>query len=102
MTTLTETPAPPPDRWWQSRTLRRFRRNRLALVGVALIVGLTLACFVGPYLLPFDDLYIDLRARFAPPAPARISSAPIRWAATSPRGCSRPGRSRSWSGSSPC
>lgn len=32
-----------------------------------MILGLTLACFVGPYLLPFDDLYIDLRARFAPP-----------------------------------
>ncbi|MFD2105917.1 ABC transporter permease [Tabrizicola soli] len=47
--------------------MRRFLRNRLAMVGVALIVGLTLACFVGPYLLPFDDLYIDLRARFAPP-----------------------------------
>ncbi|WP_374644321.1 ABC transporter permease [Tabrizicola sp.] len=67
MTLLTETPMPPPESWWRSRTMRRFRRNRLAMVGVALIVGLTLACFVGPYLLPFDDLYIDLRARFAPP-----------------------------------
>lgn len=37
------------------------------MVGVGLIVGLTLACFVGPHLLPFDELYIDLRARFAPP-----------------------------------
>ena len=67
MTMLTETPQPPTESWWRSRTMRRFRRNRLAMVGVALIVGLTLACFVGPYLLPFDDLYIDLRARFAPP-----------------------------------
>lgn len=67
MTMLTETPLPPTESWWRSRTMRRFRRNRLAMVGVALIVGLTLACFVGPYLLPFDDLYIDLRARFAPP-----------------------------------
>lgn len=54
-------------RWWRSRTVRRFTRNKLAMVGVVLIVGLTLACFVGPYLLPFDELYIDLRARFAPP-----------------------------------
>lgn len=67
MSTLTGTPLPPSDRWWRSRTMRRFRRNRLAMVGVALILGLTLACFLGPYLLPFDELYIDLRARFAPP-----------------------------------
>lgn len=57
----------PPPRWWRSRTARRFMRNRLAVLGVALIVGLTLACFIGPYLLPFDEFYIDLRARFAPP-----------------------------------
>ncbi len=54
-------------RWWRSRTILRFACNRLAMVGVGLIVGLTLACFVGPHLLPFDELYIDLRARFAPP-----------------------------------
>ena len=38
MTLLTETPMPPPESWWRSRTMRRFRRNRLAMVGVALIV----------------------------------------------------------------
>lgn len=32
-----------------------------------MIAVLVFACFVGPYLLPYDDLYIDLRARFAPP-----------------------------------
>lgn len=53
------------SRWWHSRGLRRFLRNRLALVGVAMT--LTLACVVGPSLLPFDELYIDLRARLAPP-----------------------------------
>ncbi|TKA97564.1 ABC transporter permease [Cereibacter changlensis] len=57
----------PRPRWWRSRTVRRFTRNKLAMVGVILILGLTLACFVGPYLLPFDELFIDLRARFAPP-----------------------------------
>ncbi|MDR0807932.1 MAG: ABC transporter permease [Gemmobacter sp.] len=57
----------PPARWWRTRTMRRFRRNRLAMLGVVLIVALTLACFSGPYFLPFDELYIDLRARFAPP-----------------------------------
>ncbi|OYR28127.1 N-terminal TM domain of oligopeptide transport permease C family protein [Brucella lupini] len=42
-------------------------KNRLALVGLGMILLLTLACIIGPYLLPFDELYIDLRARFAPP-----------------------------------
>lgn len=51
----------------RSRALRRFLGNRLAILGVVLVAILTIACFVGPYLLPFDELYIDLRARFAPP-----------------------------------
>jgi peptide/nickel transport system permease protein len=56
-----------PSRWWQSRAARRFRSHRLALLGVGMITALTLACVMGPYLLPYDSLYIDLRARFAPP-----------------------------------
>jgi peptide/nickel transport system permease protein len=54
-------------RWWRGRTIRRFARHRLAMLGVVMITVLTLACILGPYLLPFDDLYIDLRGRFAPP-----------------------------------
>jgi peptide/nickel transport system permease protein len=65
---MTELPLPthgtaPP----RNRTLRRFLRHRLAVVGLAIIVILTVACIVGPWLLPYDQLYIDLRARFAPP-----------------------------------
>jgi len=59
--------SPPPERWWRSRTMRRFARHRLAMVGVAMITFVTLVCVFGPYLLPYDELYIDLRARFAPP-----------------------------------
>ncbi|WJH41482.1 ABC transporter permease [Aliirhizobium terrae] len=54
-------------RWWKSRTLRRFMRHRLAVIGVAMITILVLSCVFGPYLLPYDELFIDLRARFAPP-----------------------------------
>jgi peptide/nickel transport system permease protein len=60
-------PLAPRTPWWRSRTVRRFRANRLAMIGLMMIVGLTLACVIGPHLLPFDELYIDLRARFAPP-----------------------------------
>ena len=47
--------------------LRRFLRHRLALFGAVTILLLVLLCVLGPHLLPYDDLYIDLRARFAPP-----------------------------------
>ncbi|GGH61927.1 ABC transporter permease subunit [Frigidibacter albus] len=57
----------PRSRWWHSRAVRRFARHRLALIGVVMITALTLACVAGPWLLPYDQLYIDLRARFAPP-----------------------------------
>lgn len=47
--------------------MRRFMGHRLALLGLSMITLLTLACIVGPSLLPYDSLSIDLRARFAPP-----------------------------------
>jgi peptide/nickel transport system permease protein len=65
MTALTANTAPSP--WGTSRVALRFVRHRLALVGLAMITLLTLACVVGPHLLPYDSLYIDLRARFSPP-----------------------------------
>lgn len=69
-----------PGRWWQSRAVQRFLRHRLALIGVFMIVTLTLACFVGPYFLPYDSLYVDLRARFAPPFSGQ------HWLGTDPLG----------------
>jgi peptide/nickel transport system permease protein len=66
MTTITAVPAPN-RRWWQSRVVRRFLSHRLALLGLVMITVLTIACALGPYLLPYDSLHIDLRARFAPP-----------------------------------
>jgi peptide/nickel transport system permease protein len=50
-----------------SRALRRFLHHRLALAGLAMLVLLSLKSAVGPWLLPFDDLYIDIMHRFAPP-----------------------------------
>lgn len=55
------------QRWWHSRSVRRFARHRLAMFGLVMIIVLVLACVFGPWLLPFDDLYIDLRGRFSPP-----------------------------------
>ncbi|PHK95203.1 peptide ABC transporter permease [Pseudoroseomonas rhizosphaerae] len=47
--------------------LRRFLRHRLAVFGAGVILFLTLACALGPYLLPFTDTHIDIMQRFAPP-----------------------------------
>src|SRR6266851_5235205 len=46
---------------------QRFRRHRLALAGAVTIVVLVLGAAFGPYLLPFDDTFIDIMKRFAPP-----------------------------------
>jgi peptide/nickel transport system permease protein len=65
--TLPSSAAASSPRWWQSRTVRRFARHKLAVVGLIMISVMIFACVLGPYLLPYDELYIDLRARFAPP-----------------------------------
>ncbi|RMC36260.1 ABC transporter permease [Paracoccus alkanivorans] len=65
---MTETTLDTPShRWWNSRALSRFMRHRLAIIGTAMLLLLTLACFAGPHLLAYDELFIDLRARFSPP-----------------------------------
>jgi|TARA_R110002072_G_scaffold240410_1_gene398918 peptide/nickel transport system permease protein len=53
--------------WWNSRGMKRFARHRLAMIGVVMLLMLTVACIFGPYLLPYDNLFIDLPARFAAP-----------------------------------
>ena len=51
----------------RNRALMRFMRHRLAVFGLIVIALLILASTVGPWLIPFDDLRIDVRNRFAPP-----------------------------------
>lgn len=57
----------PPPRWWKRPAVVRFRRHRLAVFGAIMIAAMTLACVIGPWLLPYTDTFIDIRARFAPP-----------------------------------
>ena len=63
MSAVAETPAPGAG----LRVLERFRAHRLAMFGAVTIVPLTVACFLGPFILPFNDTYIDIMQRFAPP-----------------------------------
>jgi peptide/nickel transport system permease protein len=56
-----------PPKPYRNLILARFFRHRLAVFGIVIIVILVLGSFIGPYVWPFDDLRIDVRARFAPP-----------------------------------
>lgn len=56
-----------PPRPATNPALRRFMRHKLAILGIVCVATLILASIFGPYLLPYDHLYIDLRARFAAP-----------------------------------
>jgi len=65
---LTEDPAVDmPVSWWHGRVTRQLLASKLAVAGGIMVLILVLACIFGPYLLPYDEFYIDLRARFAPP-----------------------------------
>jgi peptide/nickel transport system permease protein len=56
-----------PETGPRNRPWMRFRRHRLAMFGTVAILILVLATIVGPWLIPFDELHIDIRNRFAPP-----------------------------------
>ena len=62
---ITADAVPPPGQGHAA--WRRFRRHRLAMGGLATIVILLFGSVFGPWLLPFDDTYIDVMQRFAPP-----------------------------------
>jgi len=51
---------------------RRFLRNKLAVFGVATLVLLYLAAFIGPYLIPFDYKQVDYTALLSPPSPQHL------------------------------
>lgn len=51
----------------RNRVVARFMRHKLAVIGFFIVTILILASIAGPWLIPYDQLYIDLRARNAPP-----------------------------------
>ena len=65
MTAISDTPRQ--IRWWHSRGVRRFLRHKLAVTGLVMILSIAAMCIVGPWLLPNDMLFIDVRGRFSPP-----------------------------------
>ena len=49
------------------RAWQRLLRHRLAIVGLATLALLVLACVLGPYLVPYTFDQTDIRARLSPP-----------------------------------
>jgi peptide/nickel transport system permease protein len=52
--------------------LRRFFRNKTAVVGLVVIIGLIVTAIIGPYLAPWTYDYIDRRAYLKPPSDRHI------------------------------
>jgi len=48
----------------------RFRTNRLAITGLALVAGLFVVSLAAPWLAPYDPDFIDIQAMLMPPSPA--------------------------------
>ncbi len=51
---------------------RRLRRNRMALAGLILILGLFAVALLAPWLAPYDPNFIDLKQVLMPPSPAHL------------------------------
>ncbi|KWE46464.1 peptide ABC transporter permease [Burkholderia ubonensis] len=62
-----QTDTPPRSRSPLALALSRFLRNRAAVLSLALLVLVTLACFVGPWLLPADPAASDWASISLPP-----------------------------------
>lgn len=66
--TKTQVPAKQPDSPWRI-AIRRFTRNRLAVIGLFILIVMTLFCFVGPLLSPYDlGEYNSAKKNLAPSA----------------------------------
>ncbi|AOJ79160.1 peptide ABC transporter permease [Burkholderia ubonensis] len=62
-----QTDTPPRSRSPLALALSRFLHNRAAVLSLALLVLVTLACFVGPWLLPADPAASDWASISLPP-----------------------------------
>jgi peptide/nickel transport system permease protein len=64
---LTTAPRSNRARLWAS-----FRRNRIAMIGLAIVVTLSLAALLAPVIAPYDPIVPDYGARLQPPSRAHL------------------------------
>jgi peptide/nickel transport system permease protein len=56
----------------KSELWARFKRNRMAVAGLALILGLFAVAILAHWLAPYDPNFIDVRQVLMPPSPAHL------------------------------
>jgi peptide/nickel transport system permease protein len=64
---LSAVAAPPRQSWWTGRTVRRFRRHRLALIGMSILLLLVLMAIFAPLVAGQSPYSGDLRLIRKPP-----------------------------------
>lgn len=57
-----------PRRWYQSRVLRRLRRNKAAVISILVVVFLTVLAVIGPWIAPHDPNKVELGLRLMGPS----------------------------------
>lgn len=68
MTTGDAAPAAPAGSSPGQRALRRLARNRAAMLGTALLVGIVVSCFLVPLLLGLDPISVEPGRQHQPPS----------------------------------
>ena len=84
----TATPRARRESWWESRVVRRFRRNTLAVTGLAILVGFLLMALTAPLLaVPEGSCLRDLGVTEARTSLNPLSSSFWRVMVVPPPGC---------------
>lgn len=60
---------PKPEKSNLARALYLFRRNKIALAGLIIILIFLLVALAAPWLVPYDPVKVDLGQQFTPPGP---------------------------------
>jgi peptide/nickel transport system permease protein len=56
---------------------RRFKRNRLAVVGLAIVIGLIGVAIFAPQVAPYDPVHVSLNEQFSPPSAQHLFGADV-------------------------
>jgi ABC-type dipeptide/oligopeptide/nickel transport system permease subunit len=56
---------------------QRFRRNRLALTGIVIVLLLVLLAILAPLIAPYDPVQVDLDRQFTPPSAQHLFGADL-------------------------
>ncbi len=70
MSIKSEAIAPPKSQLWE--TIKLMRHNKLAILGVVIILFLIIFSFIGDSIAPYDPIAMDISARLQPPSWAHV------------------------------